>query len=79
MNAEKARRTVLAVEIPRDELVLRLMMAATQMRPPPGITAAEAITMARRASPETVRVMYEQADVAVAYFHECVNAARQPT
>lgn len=75
--AEKARRTMLMVEIPRDELAFRIMCAATELRPPAGMTAREAFAQAEHVTPGMVEVFRRQADVAVAYFHECINAARQ--
>jgi hypothetical protein len=77
--ASKAKRTLLGIEIPRDELALRIMMAAVGASPPAGMTAAQAIADADRLNPGMASTFRRQADAAVHYFHECVNAARQPS
>lgn len=77
--ASKAKRTLLGIEIPRDELALRLLCAYASMTPPKGMTAAEAIADAERIAPGTTRTLYAQADAAVRYFHEAINAGRQPS
>lgn len=77
--ADKAKRTLLGIEIQRDELAFRIMREAAQIKPPPGMTAQEAIADVERAMPHMVEIFRRQADAAVAYFHECINAARQPS
>lgn len=77
--ADKAKRTLLGIEIPRDELAFRIMCAATNLKPPAGMTVAEAFADADRMAPGMTEVFRHQADVAVHYFHECINAGRQPS
>lgn len=77
--ADKARRTMLMVEIPRDELAFRIMGAMAGFSPPPGVTAAQVMGDMEKVSPEGAEVFRRQADAAVAYFHECIMAARQPS
>lgn len=77
--ADKAKRTVIGIEIPRDELALRMLVAAIGAKPPAGQTATEALAGADRLNPGIASNFRRCADAAVAYFHECVNAARQPS
>lgn len=82
--AEKARKTVLGIEIPRDELALRIGIACTGVRPPIGTKASDALDqMNEMAAYPGVPAMGDSfrraADVAVLYFHERINAARQPS
>lgn len=79
MSAEKARKTLLTIDIPRDELALRMMIVAVGARPPAHASTAEALAEAERANPGIVATFRAQADAAVAYFHERINAARQPS
>lgn len=83
--ADKAKRTVIGIEIPRDELALRIAMPCTQMRPIGPVNATEALDAMNslgitpgmsKAMGDTFR---DAADAAVRYFHECVNAGRQPS
>lgn len=78
-DARKAKRMVLAIEVPRDELALRIA------QPCIGVIAA-AGTDARQALDDMDKIQMgmgdgfrRAADAAMAYFHECVNAARQPS
>ena len=79
--AEKAKRTVLGIEIPRDELALRIGIACTGVRPPVGTKPADALDQLNQMGGpghpmgESFR---RAADAAVLYFHECINAGRQP-
>ena len=75
----RAKRTLLGIEIPRDELAFRIMQKAVGLTPPPGMTWQEAQTMADAAQPGMWEVFRAQADAAVVYFHEQINAARQPS
>lgn len=77
--ASKAKRMLLGIEIPRDELALRIMSEAAHIKPPPGMTAAEAFADIERQMPHMAVIFRAQADAAVRYFHECINAARQPS
>ena len=79
MSAAKAKRTLLAIEIPRDELACRIAEKACQFHRPIGLSPDEALDQLRGVSPETVASFYQMADVAVAYVHECINAAVQPS
>lgn len=79
--AEKAKRTLLGIEIPRDELALRIAMPCIGARFSGGISATEALDQMNNmggALPmgDTFR---KAADAAVLYFHEQINAARQPS
>lgn len=77
--AFKAKRTLLGIEIPRDELALRIMCAAIGAKPPAGMIASEAIADAERLNPGMAATFRHQAGAAVHYFHECINAASQPS
>ena len=77
--AEKARRTVLGIEIPRDELACRLAEAAMGAKRPEGATVAQAFAQMDRIDPGQSRRWRAAADAAVLFFHERVNAARQPS
>lgn len=82
--AEKAKRTLLGIDIPRDELALRLAQVACQIRAPKGMDATTALAeLDQRCALVGVQPMAEsfrrQADAAVIYFHERINAARQPS
>jgi hypothetical protein len=79
IDAAKAKRTLLGIEIPRDELAFRIMCAAIGAKPPAGMTASEAIADADRLNPGMAAIFRHQADVAVLFFHECITAARQPS
>jgi len=76
---DAAKRKLLLIEIPRDELALRMLRAAIGARPPAGLTAAEALDDADRLNPGLAANFRRQADAAVLYFHECVDAGRQPS
>jgi hypothetical protein len=76
---DKAKRTLLGIEIQRDELAFRIMREAAQMKPPSGMTAKEAFADIERQMPHMAAIFRRQADAAVHYFHECINAARQPS
>lgn len=78
-EAEKAKRTILAIEIPRDELAFRIMQKAVGLVPPPGMTWQEAKAMAEAGQPGMWAIFLAQADAAVLYFYEVLNAARQPS
>lgn len=78
-EADKAKRTILAIEIPRDELAFRIMQKAVGLVPPPGMTWQEAKAMAEAGQPGMWSIFVAQADAAVLYFYEVLNAARQPS
>lgn len=83
--AQKAKKMVLAVEVPRDELALRIARVCLQMKPPRDLTATEALEQLKASPADTangfsmVESFRSAADAAVLYFHECVNAGRQPS
>lgn len=77
--AEKAKRTLTLIEIPRDELALRIMCAAIGAKPPAGMTGAQAMADADRLNPGIAATFRNQADAAVQYFHQCITAGVQPS
>ncbi|MFC4255421.1 hypothetical protein GRI97_08270 [Altererythrobacter xixiisoli] len=79
--ADKARRTMLAIEIPRDELALRIAEQCFAMTAPTGTDPAKALDdMDRMGGPLPMGDSFRRAaDAAVQYFHERINAARQPS
>lgn len=77
--AEKARRKVLAVEIPRDELACRIAEKCIGMRRPNGASGTEALEQLMGEYPGMVAAWKAAADAAVMFFHECVNAGKQPS
>ena len=77
-RAEKARRTVLAVEISADELACRIAEQAIGLRRPIGVSAKAALAQLHATEPNTVDSFYRMAEAAVRYMRECVNAARAP-
>jgi hypothetical protein len=79
MTAEKAKRTLLGIEIPRDELALRIAQPCLGMVAKPGTDATKALDDMERISPGMGEGFRRAADAAVIYFHECINAARQPS
>lgn len=79
--AAKAKKTLLGIEIPRDELALRIAMACTGVRPPSGTPASNALEQLNHVG-GGVRLgddFRKAADAAVLYFHERINAGRQPS
>lgn len=76
---QKAKRKLLMIEIPRDELALRMMAATVSARPPAGMTAKQALDAADIANPGIAADFYRAADAAVAYFHERINVGVQPS
>jgi hypothetical protein len=77
--AAKAKRTLLGIEIPRDELAVRIAEASMGVRRPAGSTPAEAFAQMEAIAPGQAALWRKAADQAVLYFHECINAARQPS
>lgn len=84
-GAEKARRTLLGVEIPRDELALQIARGCIGLIPPAGTNASKVLDDMDRmatldpAMPRMGQGFRRAADLAVLYFHERINAARQPS
>lgn len=79
MSPQKAKRTLIGIEIPRDELAVRIAEAAMGMLRPKGASAAEAFAQMDEIDPGQADRWRTAADRAVLYFHECINAGRQPS
>lgn len=82
-SAEKARKTLLGITIPRDELALRIAIGALGMTPPANLSATRILDDmdAMPPVPNTLPMgegFRRAADQAVLYFHERINAAKQP-
>lgn len=77
--AAKAKRTMLMIEIPRDELACRIAEASIGATRAAGLTVAEAFAQMERIDPGQPERWRRSADAAVRYFHECTNAGRQPS
>ncbi|WP_066723458.1 hypothetical protein [Sphingomonas pituitosa] len=78
-QAEKIKRTLIGIEIPRDELACRLAEAAMGARRPLGATVAQAFAQMDRIDPGQSRRWQAAADAAVLFFHERIKEARQPS
>jgi hypothetical protein len=77
-----AKKTLLGIAIPRDELALRIAIECTGVRPPLGMKAADALDQMDRefSTPIPMGTCFRRAaDAAVIYFHQCINDARQPS
>lgn len=80
--ADKAKRQLLGIEIPRDELAIRIGIACTGARPPAGMSATAALDQldamhgAIAGAPAMGASFRRAADAAVLYFHECISAGR---
>lgn len=81
MGAEKAKRTLLGIEIPRDELALRIAQPCIGMTAAAGTDATKALDdMDAIGGPVPMGTSFRRAaDAAVRYFHECIEAGRQPS
>jgi hypothetical protein len=81
MNQGKAKRTLLGIEISRDELALRIAQPCIGMIAAAGTDASKALDdMNKMGGPVPMGESFRRAaDQAVLYFHECINAARQPS
>ncbi len=77
--AAKAKRTMLMIEIPRDELACRIAEASMGVKRPIGCSVADAFAQMDLVHPGQSGRWRQAADVAVAFFYECTNAARQPS
>lgn len=75
----KARRAVLAVEIPRDTLALRIAIQVIGAKPPANADPAEALDQMDQISPGMSADFRRAADAAVMFFRECINAGSQPS
>lgn len=81
MSAEKAKRTLLGIEIPRDVLAIRIaqpclgVTVATDKDPTEALDEFNLL-----GGPVLMGEGFRRAaDAAVAYFHERINDARQPS
>lgn len=82
MNAaQKAKQTLLNVEIPRDELAFRIAQKCVGAIAPRGTNATKALDdMDKLGGALPMGKSFRcAADAAVIYFRECVNAGRQPS
>lgn len=82
MNSQgvaKAKRTLLGIEIPRDELALRIAIQCLSMRPPAGLTATEALNQLAATRSDIIDGFRRAADASVLFFHECIEAGKQPS
>lgn len=75
----KARQTVLAIAIPRDALAVRIATKVLGASPPAGADPAEALDQIDRINPGMGEDFRRAADAAVMFFHECINAGKQPS
>ncbi|RSU73184.1 hypothetical protein BRX37_16655 [Sphingomonas sp. S-NIH.Pt3_0716] len=77
---DKTKRRLLMIEVPRDELALRIACKCTGMRAPTNLTATAALdqlNIIQGAGGGQLPMgdgFREAADAAVAYFHECISA-----
>jgi hypothetical protein len=78
-SADRVKRTLLGIEIPRDELALRIAIACLHMRPRKPITATEALDQLAASQPDIIDGFRRSADAAVLYFHERIQAGTQPS
>ena len=78
-RADKAKRTLLGIEIPRDELALLIAIHCLGMYPPKGVGATEALDQLAASQPDIVRGFRAAAGAAVLYFYERINSAKQPS
>ena len=81
MTRSTSKRTLLAVEIPRDELALRIAMPCIGATYTGTKSATECLDdMNRMGGPVLMGEGFRKAaDAAVLYFHECINKGRQPS
>jgi len=77
-SADKAKRHLLAIEIPRDELAYRIAVQCLGVRPTMPMTATAALDQIAAIEPDMIRGFRAAADAAILYFHECIQAGRQP-
>lgn len=79
MDAAKAKRTLLSIEIARDEIALRIAIQCLGMRPKAETGATQALDQLATSQPDIVDGFRRAADAALLYFHEQINAAKQPS
>ncbi|MGC4252452.1 MAG: hypothetical protein QM605_13580, partial [Sphingobium sp.] len=78
-TADKARRNLLLIEIPRDELALRIAEKCIGLHRPDGLTSSAALAQLAAEFRDIVTGWRAAADAAVAYFHERIMEGRQPS
>lgn len=82
---DKAKRQLMMIDIPRDELALRIAIKCTGMKPPAGMSATTAldhldVVIGAGGGDLPMGEGFRQAaDAAVAYFHERISAGVQPS
>lgn len=80
MNAAaKAKRTLIGIEIPRDALAVRIAAQCIGAKPPAGADPTDALDQMEEIAPGMAEGFRRAADAAVLFFHECINAGRQPS
>lgn len=77
--ADKAKRTLTLIEIPRDELACRIAEASMGLSRPLGFSVAQAFAQMDLVDPGQSARWRRAADRAVAYVHECIAAGVQPS
>lgn len=81
-TVSKAKRHLIGIEIPRDELALRIAEQCIGLKAPAGTNAGDVLDQMDREHPLPIAMgagFRRAADAAVLFFHECVNAGRQPS
>lgn len=82
---DKAKRKLIGIEIPRDELAMRIAQSVIGIMPPTGVTATRALDDMDRfgavapGCPPMGGGFRKAADAAVLYFHQCIQAGTQPS
>jgi hypothetical protein len=78
---DKAKRKLIGIEIPRDELAIRIAQPCLGMTAPAGVNASKALDdMDRAGGPVLMGESFRRAaDAAVLYMHACINAGVQPS
>lgn len=76
-TADKARKKVLSIAVPRDELAFRIAQECIGAVAPDGTDATEALNqmcLTQGAGRSMGAGFRAAADAAMLYFHDCVNA-----
>ena len=71
---DKLKRKMVGIEIPRDELAVRIAEASMGVKRPMGATPAEALAQAEAVDPGQAKRWRDAADRCVLFFHECIKA-----
>jgi len=80
--SDETKRRLMMVEIPRDELALRIAQPCLGMIAPAGTDATKALDDMDRVPGAAVPMGQSfrlAADAAVAYFHECISKGQRPS